>query len=110
MVSGILDPFTDVRDDLLFVKYGRLIPKAALILLPGPGKGELDCPYSAHFLILKLFELISTRRLGRWPTERKPSWLVFRARLEAGKMPEGQTAAPSRIASSGKARHSMNEL
>lgn len=110
MVSGILVPFIDVRETLLSMEYGNPIPNAVLILLLGPGKVELDVPYSAHFLIRKLFELISTRRFGRWPTERNPSWLVFRARLEAGKMLEGQTAAPSRMESGGSARHNMNEL
>lgn len=84
MCSGIRGLSMASREVLLlllllsFMNHGSPIPNAALIRLPVPEKGEeeeeeLDVPYSAHFLIRKLFELISWRLLGRCPTDRNPS-------------------------------------
>lgn len=74
MCSGIRGLSMASREVLLlllllsFMNHGSPIPNAALIRLPVPEKGEeeeeLDVPYSAHFLIRKLFELISWRLLG----------------------------------------------
>lgn len=81
MCSGIRGLSMASREVLLlllllsFMNHGSPIPNAALIRLPVPEKEEeeLDVPYSAHFLIRKLFELISWRLLGRCPTDRNPS-------------------------------------